>query len=158
MGNGKLYLRQDGEMLDCCDLTGGHARATYSVNVYELRGKRLVEVTEPKVIRRAAALALAGWYRSIEEMATNSAKQDVGGQNRKVVRGSRNRISIDFQAQRLLGPALGYVVLKAQLGEIRSAWRVFRDDMGFHKDQQLLKDAREALGEYITEENELPLR
>ena len=67
MGNGKLYLRQDGEMLDCCNLSLGHARATYSVIVYELRGKRLVEVTEPKVIRRAVAPALAQWYRSIEE-------------------------------------------------------------------------------------------
>ena len=75
-----------------------------------------------------------------------------------MVSGSRNRISIDFQAQSEVGPGLRYVVLKAQLGEIQSAWRVFRDDMGFHKDQLLLKGARAALGEYITEENELPLR
>ena len=61
---------------------------------------------------------------------TDSAKQGVGGQTARkdiaaikaMVRGSRNRISIDFHAQGLLGHALGYVVLKAQLGEIQSAW------------------------------------
>ena len=77
-----------------------------------------------------------------------------------MVRGSRNRISIDLHAQGLPGHALGYVVLKAQLGEIRSAWRVFRDDMGFHKDRELLENAGKALhaAKFITDENELPLR
>ena len=58
MGDGKLYLRQDGLPLDCCNMSLGAARATYSGIVFELRGKRLVEVTEPKVIRRAIAPAL----------------------------------------------------------------------------------------------------